>query len=225
MFENIKTRNIIRLIYILLVFTLLTSVTFSRHMASLSGEDTVTMATFAITSDIIDAEGTITEAIPFQLVQTDSQISSVTGGEEGVTSASAVTEEETEDDGIVHYQLVITNVENGSVTNVTMDYELTFEVTNNLPITVVLQEVDESEQDDGYGTIAPSTDSEDETIKNAYTITDASLVHTEEIEHVYDIFIAWDEEGSKDYTLSYEIDLITVKINAVQNVDVPSTES
>lgn len=110
------------------------------------------------------------------------------------------------------YELIITNYyESGQVCDVDMDYTVELSYTDNLPLDIVLRETNNTVS--GYGTVA----TEDKGV--TYTISDASFPHTEEVEHIYYIEVSWQEEASKDYNLSYEIDVITVTITAEQSME------
>lgn len=206
MFKNIKTKNIVRMVYILLFCAVVSSVTYSRYMATTLGSDTANMATFTITSEIVESAKV---TIPYNI---------------------------TTDGEIYTYELIITNYDGTKISEVDLDYTVKLEYTDNLPLEITLRETnntsdgsDTSEDADtsdtyvkgyGYGTVSSTTEGAE-----LYTITDASFPNAEITTHVYYIDVAWKEGASKDYAFSYEIDLITLTITAEQNVEQTSTDN
>lgn len=192
MFKNMKMKNIVRMLYILIVFMIVTTVTFSRYMITLIGEDSASLATFTITSEIVKEDIEII-TIPYNI---------------------------TTDSTTYTYELIIENYDDNHVNNVDMDYELTLEYTTNLPLVIVLREANETDDYtivDGYGTVSTSDDGV------TYDITDAWFPHTTETTHIYYIDVSWQEDASRNYELSYEIDLITATIKAEQRLSASST--
>lgn len=188
--KNIKTKNIVRMIYILLVCTLPISVTFSKYRISSSGTDTVTVAT--IYADVHDDEGAILKLDLSDL---------------------AISQEKSIDFNIVNYTTWITS-------DVTLEYEVQLVTTGNLPLTYTLTARSEEfgSTDSNTSSCNQGTMIHEYTFSETDIVaTGGEMKYGENTEHQYTLNISWDDTAT-DVLWTNEVDAVQVRIVASQKM-------
>jgi len=188
------------LLYLGLVTSLILSVTLARYVSTAGGTGTAAVAALAG-----GLEGAV-EAAPIEL-----PLEGLLPGGEPRT---------------LRFQVV--NYTGDRLSEVALDYSITLETTNNLPLTFTLS--GQADKPEGQGDLAaipaggailgpdavqtqgPKAGTKTQTLSGgAFDLTG------EKQEHTYTLTVNW-PEGDKDGNYSQEIDLVTVKVEALQRL-------
>ncbi len=184
------------LLYLGLVTSLILSVTLARYASTAGGTGTATVA--ALAGGVEDAA----EAAPIEL-----SLGDLSPG----------------DTRVLKFKVV--NYSGDKRSEVALDYTLTLESTNNLPLTFTLAAQAENQADlvtlpaDG-AVLGPDTlQTEGEKMGTRMeTLSGGAFDLTgEDQEHTYTLTVTW-PAGEYDGNYSQEIDLVTVKVKAIQRL-------
>ncbi len=196
MLENIQTKNIIRMVYILLVCALATSVTFSKYITSFSGADTVSVAT--VYADVQDTEGAVLKLNLLDLTVSQDK----------------------------HIDFNIVNYTTWTTSDVTLEYEVKLVTTGNLPLIYTLTARNDGSESTGSNTSSgiPGTMIQEYTFSETDTVASGGeMKYGEKTEHPYTLTVSW-EDTATDSLLINEVDAVQVRIIASQKMKADEVE-
>lgn len=179
-------RKVRWLAYAAFLTALATTVTYSRYMTTLSGSQTATVANISLSGQFSE---TITEL-------------SLVGLAPGDTKSYEFK--------VVNY---VTEGDKVRVSDVSQNYSIILEFTDNLPVTYTLVAKNASSV---QGNMAePWTENSDQSKGQLITSKDGRLPHTVKTEHEYTLIVTWPStENQPRY--SYEVDAVSLHVISQQ---------
>lgn len=116
------------------------------------------------------------------------------------------------------FLFIITNKKGDRISEVSQNYTITFQTTNNLPLEFKLSSEGEALHSSQFVTIPATSAAAGKSVystEDKAEFTGGYLPNTHETAHTYVLTVNWPEEKT-DASYADEIDLITINVNAKQ---------